>query len=146
MDKTEPPGLTFYVTSKQLGPPAVEDHKAVGVINLNAVVTDLSVWDAVVDKLDGMVIHTVNDVAGTLVDVAKRRAERAEKQAMSITEESRQEVDRLNADISFKDQEILSLQGQLAQVVQERDMALEGLRAHEEYMKFQGCSLPEILR
>lgn len=133
-EKQAPPGLTFHIEEKHLAPPALPEHRAIGHISMTATVRDLAVWDAVVQRIDGMDVFAVKDVAATLVDVAKHRADKAEKMAMRVNEESRQEVDRLKADISFKEQQISSLEQQLTQARHDRDQAVEAYRALEEYV------------
>lgn len=125
------PGLTFHVLDRQLRGPSAPDHSAIGTISLTATVVDLAIWDAVVQKLDGMVIYTVSDIAATLVDYAKRRADQADKARVDAVEAARSEVENLRFALAMRDQLLSSAQARV------NELTLE-VNAANEYMRLAG--------
>lgn len=131
----ELPGLTLYVKEQKLTPCAGQEFKSTGFITLRAEVHDLAIWDKVVERLEGFTVHSVTEVTEAVVMAAQRRANRAEKTAMSTMEQARTEVDRLEADNSFLRSDYERMKGQLAaaatelqelqMVVDAQDAALE---------------------
>ncbi len=107
------PGLTLHVMKDELTGCAGRKFKASGQILLAAEVHDFDTFDEVKEKLDGMTVHTVNDVPQALIKAAQRRAKRAEEKQVENTENSRRRIDELEARLSFMEQEKNSLQFQL---------------------------------
>ena len=119
--KEELPGLTLNISSEELTGCQGSAIKAVGFITLRVEVNDYTIWDKVLEKLDGMTVYTVNDLFGAVMDAAQRRANRAENQVMKTTEEARQQVDELESKLSFTLQDNENLKVQIQQLVAERD-------------------------
>jgi len=126
-----PPGLTFHIVDKSLNPSSVEAHVAQGIITLSAVVSDLEVWDSVVEKLDGMQLYTGSSITSTLVEVAKRRVSEAEVRVGAVEESARQEIDRLTSSLTFKEQEN-------AHLIQQIQRTEEELSTLKEFMQLKG--------
>lgn len=129
------PGLTLHVIHEELASCAGRNFQAAGKIHLSAEVHDLGVFDDVVEKLDGMTVHTVNDVPQALVKAAQRRAKRAEEKMMSLTEESRNRIDQLEAELSFARQERDTYRGQLEQALATNAELTEALRWADEALQ-----------
>lgn len=129
------PGLTLYVVQEELSSCAGKSFKAAGKILLSAEVHDLGIFDDVLEKLDGMTIHTVNDVPQALVKAAQRRAKRAEEKMMSLTEDSRNKIDQLEAALSFARQELENYKGQLSQALAANAELTEALRWADEALQ-----------
>lgn len=132
--KEDLPGLTLYVREQLLSPCAGETFKSTGFITLRAEVSDYAVWDQIVEKLDGMVIYTVNDLTGAVIQAAQRRANRAEKQAMETMEQARARVDELEASLSFMERDNENLKGQLAQALKEKQELQEVVDVQDQVL------------
>lgn len=129
------PGLTLYVKEKELTPCAGKEFTSAGFITLRAEVNDLDVWDKVVEKLEGMVIYTVNDLTGAVIQAAQRRANRAESAAMKTMEEARQRVDELEARNSFLENDNRRLQRENASLIRERDELQEVIDVQDQTLQ-----------
>lgn len=123
----ELPGLTLRVHEKTLSPCAGSEFKATGLITLSVEVKELDVWDKVVEKLDGLAIYSVSTITETLVEAARRRANKAEQIAMRSTEESRAQIEQLESALSFRQADVDNLKNQLGAALAE----LEVLRDFE---------------
>jgi len=123
----ELPGLTLHVIEDTLASCAGKAFKAAGMITLQAEVHDLDIFDEVKEKLDGMTIHTVNDVPQALVKAAQRRAKKAEQRMMDHTEESRRRIDELESQLSFALHERENFRAQLEQALNEKKALEEAL-------------------
>lgn len=132
--KEDLPGLTLYVKEQLLSPCAGETFNSTGFITLRAEVSDYAVWDQIVDKLDGMVTYTVNDLTGAVIQAAQRRANRAEKQAMETMEQARARVDELEASLSFMERDNENLKGQLAQALKEKQELQEVVDVQDQVL------------
>lgn len=119
--KEDLPGLTFYTKEKELKHCAGKKFKATGSVTLRAEIQDLGLWEPILDKLDGMVVYTVNDLADCVVQAAQRRADKAESTAMKTMEDARRIVDALEARNSFLESDNANVHRQLHTLVQERD-------------------------
>ena len=124
---SELPGLTLHVMEDELSSCAGKTFQAAGTIVLSAEVHDLDIFEEVKEKLDGMTVHTVNDVPQALVKAAQRRAKKAEQKMMDTTENSRKRIDELEAQLSFTLQEKDSLKGRLEQALVEKKKLEEAL-------------------
>lgn len=131
----ELPGLTLHVMEDELTGCAGKTFKAGGRIVLSAEVHNLDIFDEVKEKLDGMTVHTVNDVPQALVRAAQRRAKRAEQKMMDISEDTRKRVDELEAQLSFALQERDNFKGQLEQALAEKKSLEEALEWADESLQ-----------
>lgn len=113
------PGLTLHVMQDELSGCAGKKFKAHGQIVLSAEVHDYGIYEEVKEKLDGMTVHTVNDVPQALIKAAQRRAKKAEQRQMETSEQSRRRVDELEANLSFTTQERDALRFQLEEAQRE---------------------------
>ena len=100
-------------------------QKAVGTLRLTASISDLAVWDAVVKKVDGMPIYSVETLASQLVLAAQRRADSASSAAAQTVEAARVRIDQLEAQLAFRQQELEQLRACIA--LQDSE-----LRAHRQ--------------
>lgn len=121
----ELPGLVLHIFEHALNPCAGKDFKANGTITLTAEVQDFTVWDKVVEKLEGLAVYSVATLTETLVTAAQIRANRAEQAAMQATEEARARVESLEADLAFRLKEVQTLQ----ELVKQKDQEIEVLSA-----------------
>jgi len=115
MEQADVPGVVLYVKEHSENP-CHGKFKASGVVILTSEISDLEVWDKVVEKLDGMPVYTVRSITEGLVDAARKRAKRAEERSIQTMEEARQEVDRMDADLSFSQAEAQRLTGENQQM------------------------------
>jgi hypothetical protein len=113
MEQEGIPGLTLYVHESAIGPCAAGQHKGAGTITLTAEVDDFEVWDKVVQKLDGMRVHSVQTLAEALVRVAQVKAATAEQKAAMTVESYRGEIARLESQLAFAAQSIGDMKRQL---------------------------------
>ncbi len=108
MDPVEKaPGLTFHVEH-------ASRTDTIGRIDLHADVTDGSLWDEVVQKLDGFRVYTVRDMQEALMDLMQKeykeetsvlrarctqltQENESLKQRVSVLEQSNAEFIRVNA-------------------------------------------------
>ena len=125
--KEELPGVVFHIAEVATRPSAGK-YKAIGTIALEAEVSDYSVWDSVVAKLEGLVVYSVATLPETLVAAATRRANRAEEYAMQTQEEARLEVERLTHELAFARAELSKMQA----VYKAQGEELAVLRSFEE--------------
>jgi len=116
--------MTLHIVEHVLKPCTGKNYKAAGRIVLSAEVADFGIWDEVKERLDGMTIHTVSDMAEALISAAQRRAKKAEKAMMKSNEESRQEVEKLGVELAFT-QRKLEEEGNKAEMYANRVMELE---------------------
>jgi hypothetical protein len=135
--EAEIPGLTFNVQNHSLGPCAGDEFKALGVVTLTASIHDLDIWDKVVTKLDGLAVYSVTTLTGQLVDVANRRASRAEEAAAKAMEDARALNEELRSSLSFKDAELENLRGQLAMALRELEVSRDFERTVDAMMATQ---------
>uniref|UniRef100_UPI00311D9102 hypothetical protein n=1 Tax=Erythrobacter sp. TaxID=1042 RepID=UPI00311D9102 len=70
-----------------------------------------------------------------LVKAAQRRAKRAEEKMMSLTEDSRNKIDQLEAALSFARQELENYKGQLSQALAANAELTEALRWADEALQ-----------
>ncbi len=129
------PGLTLHVATSELAHCAGQKFKAVGRITLSAEVHDLDTFGEVMDKLDGMTVHTVNDVPQALVKAAQRRAKKAEQKMMETNEDSRRRIDELEAQLSFALHERDNFRAQLSTVLEENRNLADALQWADEALK-----------
>lgn len=132
------PGLTLHLKEQSLQPCAGKELVATGFVVLRAEVHDLQVWDAVVEKLDGMVVYTVNNLADALFTAVQDRANKAEERTLSVAERARVEIDALSARLAFTEEQALNSQRQVVELKQEnailnelidiKDAELQGFR------------------
>jgi len=108
MESESVPGVVLHIKEHSTNP-CYGDFVASGLVTLTSEISDLSVWDKVVEKLDGMPVYTVRSITEGLVDAARKRAKRAEERSIRTIEEARQEVDRMDADLSFSQAEVQRL-------------------------------------
>lgn len=127
------PGITLHVHASDQAPCAGNTFLATGYVTLTAEIHDFSIWDQVVEKLNGMAVYSVATLTETLVEASRRRANKAEEDAMRATESSRVRVEELESALSFRDAELQATRGQLA-VAQEE---LTILRDFERMMNAQ---------
>lgn len=113
------PGITLHVHGSDQSPCAGTEFLATGYITLTAEIRDFTIWDQVVEKLNGMDVYSVSTLTETLVEASRRRANKAEEDAMRVTEMSRARVDELESALSFRDAELEALKGQLAAAQEE---------------------------
>jgi len=113
MEPESVPGVVLHIKEHSTNP-CHGSFVASGLVTLTSEISDLAIWDKVVEKLDGMPVYTVRSITEGLVDAARKRAKRAEERSMRTIEEARQEVDRMDADLSFAQAEVqrLTMEGQ----------------------------------
>lgn len=130
MAKEDIPGLVLHVKESALTPCLGDAFKANGDIRLTVEVSDLEVWDKVVEKLDGLVVYSKATLPEILIEIAQRRADQAHQTAAQAAEDARTRVERLEAELAFERSNGANLQAQLTAAHTE----LEVLRAFEETM------------
>ncbi len=126
------PGVTFRLTRGDLLPPADnKKQKALGAVELNAEVNDFDVWKEVLDKLNGMRIYTIENLAEEMVEVAQEKARQLENEMAKKTEELRVERAQLQQQLDFALVEIRELRTTIIQQTKE----LQRLRQVEGELK-----------
>jgi hypothetical protein len=119
--KEDVPGLVHYVKRAELQHCSGGHFKGTGFITLQVEVNDFDVWDKILEKLEGMVVYTTNDLIGTVVAAAQRRANRAESQVVKTMEDARARIDLLESQLSFAQIDCENLKAQVGQVLLERE-------------------------
>lgn len=130
------PGITLHLDEQELRHCYGDNYVAAGRLVLRAEVQSFEVWDAVVQRIDGMTVYTAENLAEAIAYAAQRRANRAEQKAAETIEEARQQIEQLEAHLAFMEQEKAHLQGNVAvlqgelavmkEVVEAQDVALSG--------------------
>lgn len=100
------PGVTFRrIASRQVPPPLNTDCIAGGEVELRAEIVDLDMWEKVIDKLDGMRIYTVKNLAEQMVAVSQQKAHEAQRQLEMFSVEATGELEVLRQRVSFLEHE-----------------------------------------
>ena len=76
-----------------------------GEVELRAEIVDLDMWEKVIDKLDGMRIYTVKNLAEQMVSVSQQKAHEAQKQLEMFSTEAMGELEVLRQRVSFLEHE-----------------------------------------
>lgn len=74
------PGVTFFLTKGEQLPPVNDTHIARGEVILNCEITDLEVWTDVLEKLNGLRIYTVSDLAEAMVTISQKKHKELEEE------------------------------------------------------------------
>lgn len=126
------PGVTFRLTRGDQKPPIdPKKQKAIGVVELHAEINDFNVWAAVLDRLNGMRIYTVENLAEEMVDVAQKKAREVEQQMQAKTDELHTESQQALQSLSFAKQENVRLQA----VLHSQEQELQRLRQVEAELR-----------
>lgn len=105
------PGVTFRLTRGEQRPPIdTKLHKAVGHVELYAEINDFNVWADVLQRLNGMRVYTVENLAEEMISVAQKKARDAERKLQQDKEELRSELEKAKQRISFMEAELQRLQ------------------------------------
>lgn len=136
MGKEAVPGLTLHISGKKIQGSTGEKYVANCSVTLTAQVSDLAVWDSVLERLDGMTVYTVDDVTDAVIAAAQRRANRAEKQMVDTVERFRQENEQLQSQLSFAQAENDLFRQQLAH-------AQQGPQADSNTQAWFGTAIPK---
>jgi glutamyl-tRNA reductase len=67
------PGVTFFLTKGEQLPPVNDKHLARGQVILDCEITDFEVWKEVLEKLNGLRIYTVSDLAEAMVTISQKK-------------------------------------------------------------------------
>ena len=102
------PGVTFRLMRGEQRPPAdpTRPNTSVGIVELYAEINNSSVWVDVLNRLNGMRIYTVDNLAEEMISVAQKRAKESEKKVQQEKEVLRSELDAANQRISFMEAEL----------------------------------------
>ena len=105
------PGVTFRLTRGEQRPPIdTKLHKAVGHVELYAEINDFGVWADVLQRLNGMRVYTVENLAEEMISVAQKKAREAETKLQQDKEALRSELELAKQRISFMEVELARLQ------------------------------------
>lgn len=98
--------MTFRrIAARQVPPPLNTGCIAGGEVELRAEIVDLGMWETVIDKLDGMRIYTVKNLAEQMVSVSQQKAREAQKQLEMFSVEATGELEVLRQRVSFLEHE-----------------------------------------
>lgn len=126
------PGVTFRLTHGSKKPPIDPKlHKAVGHVELYAEINDFNVWDEVLQRLNGMRVYTVENLAEEMINVAQKKAREAETNLSKRIQQLEAELEQSKQRESFAAAEIQQLHG----IIIEQNRELAGLRALESELK-----------
>lgn len=67
------PGVTFFLKKGEQLPPVNDKHLARGEVVLDCEIHDYEVWKEVLEKLNGLRIYTVSDLAEAMVAISQKR-------------------------------------------------------------------------
>lgn len=67
------PGVTFFLTKGEQLPPANDSHLARGQVILDCEIHDYDVWKEVLEKINGLRIYTVSDLAEAMVSISQKK-------------------------------------------------------------------------
>lgn len=67
------PGVTFFLLKGEQLPPANDKHLARGQVILDCEITDFDVWKDVLEKLNGLRLYTVSDLAEAMVTISQKK-------------------------------------------------------------------------
>ena len=114
------PGVTFRLTRGDQKPPIdPSKQKAIGVVELHAEINDFNVWAEVLDKLNGMRIYTVENLAEEMVDVAQKKAREATQEMKAKTDALHAQSQHVQQQLSFVEQENIRLNATIQRQEQE---------------------------
>lgn len=123
------PGVTFRLTRGDQKPPIdPKKQKAIGVVELHAEINDFNVWTEVLERLNGMRIYTVENLAEEMVDVAQKKAREVEKEMRATTDALHAQSQQLQQRLSFVEQENIRLNA----TIHHQNKELERLRKIEQ--------------
>ncbi len=99
------PGVTLHLKEATESQP-LSGGRYRGAIELLADITDLDIWNAVAQKLDGMRIYTVSNLSESMIEVSQRKARKAEEELRKQGLESSNELEQLRAALSLLNAEL----------------------------------------
>lgn len=67
------PGVTFFLKKGEQLPPSNDKHLARGQVILDCEITDFEVWKEVLEKLNGLRIYTVSDLAEAMITISQKK-------------------------------------------------------------------------
>ena len=65
--------MTFFLLKGEQLPPANDKHLARGQVILDCEITDFDVWKDVLEKLNGLRLYTVSDLAEAMVTISQKK-------------------------------------------------------------------------
>lgn len=126
------PGVTFRLTRADKKPPIdPKKHKAIGYVELTAEINDFMVWEDVLQRLNGMRVYTVENLAEEMISVAQNRAREAERDLEVKNQALQAELEKAKQNLSFTKAELQ----QRLQTVMQQGKELHRLRAIEQELK-----------
>jgi FtsZ-binding cell division protein ZapB len=114
------PGVTLYLVKSELKQAPGADGNRHATLHLSAKVEDTAIWDRVVEKVNGLRIYTVSDLATALIEVTQMEAKEALEKSTAEKEKLQQENQRLLQANSL-------MRAQLEKVKSETDRWAKGL-------------------
>ena len=96
------PGVTFFVEGAHQLPPADEKrHLARGQVTLGAEITDFDVWKEVLEKLNGLRIYTVQDLAEAMISISQKKHGQLRDEFTEYKKKSNSELQILKQQVSL---------------------------------------------
>jgi glutamyl-tRNA reductase len=99
----EVPGITLFLVEATRAPTRNPKLKGRGYIRLEADIADDPTWDHVVEKLDGLRIHTVANLAEAIVDAMKAQHAQEVQKLEERLREQEVELQKLRQELSFRE-------------------------------------------
>ncbi len=74
------PGVTFHLAKGEQLPPINDTHLARGQVILDCEIHDYEVWKEVLEKINGLRIYTVSDLAEAMVTISQKKYKELEEE------------------------------------------------------------------